>query len=226
MSATTKKIYSEYATFDAVDHDRQIAGQLNLQVLPGPATRIVPICGVPRSIPNAQIALIVQAWDQYGNNATNVPPPGVDDTLPLGYEGVADVTSSDPQAVTGTATITADPNRPLGPNAFITLRTAGPSENNAVWFTARDNPDMQRGQCNIAVDGPEALNGRIHMADPFSTGNTVVSLPAFRFLPPNDSSYTVKITSGPQVSVPNGEFRAARHSHTRQWEIAGRDLGT
>ena len=54
-------IYSEYATYDAVDHDRQIAGQLNFQVLPGPATRIGPSCWVPRSIPNAEIALWVNA---------------------------------------------------------------------------------------------------------------------------------------------------------------------
>ena len=33
MYFTDKMIYSEYATYDAVDHERQIAGQLKLQGL-------------------------------------------------------------------------------------------------------------------------------------------------------------------------------------------------
>ena len=67
---------------------------------------------------------------------------------------------------------------------------------------------MQRGQCNIAVDGPEAFNGRVYMPDPMSSLNTVVTLAASRYLPPNDSSYTVEVTSGPQVANPNGGFRS------------------
>ena len=41
-----------------------------------------------------------------------------------------------------------------------------------------------------------------------SSLNTVVTLAASRSLPPNDSSYTVEITSGPQVRAPNGDLRS------------------
>ena len=203
----TKKIYSEHASLTAVDtNDGRITAGLTFQVLPGAAVDFS--CPQPTSKVtgyhqlngpvgvNDDLGLPFTALDQYGNNATNKEPLILfGSPLPIGYQGPATVTTSDPKAVNITDA-TFDVSSFLIRNpATITFRTAGVQ---TITITDPNDPSLKK-TCSYQVFGPKAVTGTISVPDPRTTGNTTIPLAASTGVAGNDP-VTIDLLSVPTVN--------------------------
>ena len=145
---------------------------------------------------NDALGLSFTALDAYGNDATVFQRNFPLGSLAPGYEAVSTVTTSDGQAANiSNVRFTGSTFVATSGLALITLRTAGQQ---SVTITDPNNASLTR-TCSYTVLGPQAYTGTIEVADPNTTGNTTVWLPATTYVPPNDSGVTVLNPIGPYV---------------------------